>query len=132
MIPAIRPDYAVLHVNEVTRTGDARLYGTFNWDRIMSRAARKVLIVAERLVDDALFRERPELTLVPDFMVEAISVVPNGAWPGSCWPDYQVDYPVIERYMEATDNFLDAHLASAPECLQTARIELAGAQDAHV
>ncbi len=115
VIPAIRPDYAVLHANEVTQSGDARLYGTYNWDRIMSRAAKKVLIVAERIVDDASFRERPELTLVPDFMVEAAAVVPNGAWPGSCWPDYEVDYPTVERYMEATDGYLDAHLAEAPE-----------------
>ena len=133
VIPAITPDYAVLHVNEATRTGDARLYGTFNWDRIMSRAARKVLIVAERLVDDAAFRERPELTLVPDFMVEAVSVVPNGAWPGSCWPDYQVDYPVIEDYMAATDDFLDGHLSAAPECGRPVIAELPGERDvAHV
>ncbi len=122
VIPAIRPDYAVLHVNEVTRAGDARLYGTFNWDRIMSRAAKKVLIVAERLVDDQAFRERPELTLVPDFMVEAAAVVPNGAWPGSCWPDYGVDYPTVERYMQATDDFLEAHLAHAPEQREPANV----------
>ena len=88
----------------------------------MSRAAAKVLIVAERVVDDADFQARPELTLVPDFMVEAVAVVPNGAWPGSCWPDYEVDYPVIERYMAATSDFLDAHLAEAPERRELAHV----------
>jgi glutaconate CoA-transferase subunit A len=115
VIPAINPDYAVLHVNEATANGDVRIYGTFNWDRIMSRAAKKVLIVTERVVDDVSFRSCPELTLIPDFMVEAVSIVPNGAWPGSCWPDYEVDYPAIERYMEAKPDFLDQHLADAPE-----------------
>ena len=122
VIPAIKPDYAVIHANEVTAGGDVRIYGTFNWDRIMSRAAKRILIVAERVVDDASFRARPELTLVPDFMVEAVSIVSNGAWPGSCWPDYEVDYPVVERYMEAKPNFLDQHLADAPEAQVAAHV----------
>jgi glutaconate CoA-transferase subunit A len=122
VIPAIRPDYAVLHVNEVTRSGDARIFGTFNWDRIMSRAAKKVLVVAERVVDDSLFRAQPELTLLPDFMVEAVAVVPNGAWPGSCWPYYEIDYPAIERYMRAEDGFLPDHLAVAPEATEAAYV----------
>jgi len=115
VIPAITPDYAVIHANEVTRSGDVRIYGTFNWDRIMSRAARKVLITAERLVPDKDFRAQPELTLIPDFMVEAVAIVPNGAWPGSCWPYYEINYDVIEQYMRPDPDFLSAHLAAAPE-----------------
>jgi glutaconate CoA-transferase subunit A len=39
VIPSIRPDIAVIHANEVNELGDTRIYGTFNWDRIMTRAA---------------------------------------------------------------------------------------------
>ena len=120
VIPAITPDFAVLHANEVTRSGDTRIFGTFNWDRIMSRAAKTVLVVAERVVEDDVFRAQPELTLVPDFMVDAVALVPNGAWPGSCWPDYEIDYPTIERYMKADDDFLSAHLDTAPETRELA------------
>ena len=49
VIPTIAPDFAVIHANEVNELGDARIYGTFNWDRIMSRAAKRVFVVAERL-----------------------------------------------------------------------------------
>ena len=38
VIPAIRPDFAVIHVNEANEMGDARVYGTSHWDRILSRA----------------------------------------------------------------------------------------------
>lgn len=114
VIPAIRPDFAVIHANEATELGDARVYGTPNWDRIMTRAARKVLVVAESLESLQSFQARPELTLVPGFMVEAVSIVPRGAWPGSCWPLYEVDYPAVERYMD-TGGSLDAHMAAAPE-----------------
>ena len=114
VIPSIRPDIAVIHANEVNELGDTRIYGTFNWDRIMTRAARQVFVVAESLESVESFRERPELTLIPSFMVQAVSIVPKGAWPGSYWPLYEVDYPAVEAYME-TSGSLDDHMAAAPE-----------------
>ena len=114
VIPAIRPDFAVIHANEVNPLGDARVYGTPNWDRIMTRAARQVLVVAEKIEAIESFQARPELTMVPGFMVRAAAVVPHGAWPGSCWPLYEVDYPAVEEYMD-TEGLLDAHMAKAPE-----------------
>ena len=114
VIPAIRPDIAVIHVNEANEQGDARVYGTSHWDRILSRAAGRVFVVAESLAPIASFRERPELTLIPGFMVEAVAVVPRGAWPGSCWPLYEVDYPAVETYMQS-EGLPEAHLAAAPE-----------------
>jgi glutaconate CoA-transferase subunit A len=115
VIPPIRPDVAVIHVNEATAKGDARVFGTSHWDRIMTRAAGKVLVVAERLASEEEFRARPELTLVPHFLVDAVTIVPNGAWPGSCWPDYGVDYPGVERYLLEGPNALADHLAAGPE-----------------
>lgn len=115
VIPAISPDLAVIHCNEVDVQGNVRVLGTSHWDRIMSRAAKSVLVIAERVVDTAVFQRQPEVTLVPHFMVEAFAVVPNGAWPGSCYPSYEVDYPAVEAYLEAGDEALHAHLARAPE-----------------
>lgn len=115
LIPKITPDFAVIHANEVSEQGDVRVYGTYHWDRIMSRSARRVLVVAERLVPSRSFQERPELTLVPHFLVEAISIVPHGAWPGSCWPEYEVNYPAVEDYLRDGPEVLEAHLRAAPE-----------------
>jgi glutaconate CoA-transferase, subunit A len=118
VIPPIRPDFAVIHANEVNELGDARVYGTFNWDRIMTRAARKVLVVAEKLESVESFQAQPELTLVPGFMVQGAAIVPHGAWPGSCWPLYEVDYPAVEAYMD-TKGSLEAHMAQAPEVAES-------------
>ncbi len=113
VIPAIAPDFAVIHATEVDTVGNVRVAGTSHWDRIMTRAAKSVLVVAEREVDTAEFKARPEWTLVPYFMVEAVSIVPNGAWPGSAWPDYGIDYPAVEAYV--ADKDLTRHLEAAPE-----------------
>lgn len=115
VIPAIQPDFAVIHATEVDIQGNVRVAGTHHWDRIMSRAAGSVLVVAERVVDTCVFTAQPEATLVPHFMVEAYAVVPNGAWPGSCWPLYEVDYPAVEDYLPPGDDVLAAHMAKAPE-----------------
>lgn len=117
-IPAIRPDIAVIHANEVDDLGNARIYGTPFWDHPLTRAAKRVLITAEKLVTTDHLREQPELTLVPGFMVEAAAVVPNGAWPGSMHPYYEIDYAAVERYMVDSPGALAAHLAEAPEARQ--------------
>ncbi len=119
-IPKITPDFAVILANEVSEEGDVRVYGTSHWDRIMSRSAKRVLVVAEKVAPSASFREQPELTLIPHFLVEAISVVENGGWPGSCWPHYEVDYPAVEAYMDEGEAVLKAHLAAAPEAREAA------------
>ena len=121
VIPAIQPDFAVIHANEVSPNGDCRVTGTSHWDRIMTRAARNVLVVAEREVPLEEFQAQPNLTLVPHFMVSAYTVVPNGAWPGSCWPHYEVDYDAIDAYLEPGEDSLGAHLDAAPEAKETVR-----------
>ncbi|WP_245409995.1 CoA transferase subunit A [Pararhizobium haloflavum] len=115
LIPPITPDFTVIHANAVSELGDVRVLGTFHWDRIMSRAARRVLVIAEKLLPIEEFRKQPELTLVPHFMVEAVSVVPGGAWPGSCWPLYEIDYPAVRAYVDERDRDLSRHLEAAVE-----------------
>lgn len=122
VIPRITPDFAIIHANEVSEEGDVRVYGTSHWDRIMSRSAKRVLVVAERVASGASFRDQPELTLVPHFLVEAVSIVPAGAWPGSCWPHYAVDYPAVGAYMDDAPGVLQAHLDTAPEAREAAHV----------
>src|SRR5215212_6817335 len=115
VIPAIAPDVAVIHAAEVDEEGNARVYGSPFWDHPLTRAAKRVLITTERLVPTDTLRAQPELTLVPGFMVEAVAVVPRGAWPGSMHGVYDVDYPAVEAYLRDAPDVLAAHLAVAPE-----------------
>ena len=69
VIPAVRPDIAVIHAAEIDAEGNARVYGSLFWDHPLTRAAKRVLITSEKLVPTYRLREQPELTLVPGFMV---------------------------------------------------------------
>lgn len=115
VIPAIRPDIAVIHANEIDEQGNARVLGSPFWDHPLTRAARRVLLTAEKLVPTSALAAQPELTLVPGFMVEAAAIVPRGAWPGSMHPLYEIDYPAVEAYLKDEPGALEAHVASAPE-----------------
>ncbi|WP_395068058.1 CoA transferase subunit A [Paraburkholderia silvatlantica] len=114
VIPAISPDFAVIHASSVDRLGNVRISGTYHWDRIMSRASKSVLVVAEA-VSDENFADQPELTVVPYFMVQHYAIVKNSAWPGSSWPSYAIDYPAIEAYLEDCADSLARHIDAAPE-----------------
>src|SRR5699024_2658568 len=110
-----RSDFALLPVKDVTSFGDGRVLGTSHWDRIMSRASKRVLLVAEQEIPVEEFEKQPNLTLVPRFMVEAYTVAPGSAWPGSCWPNYEVDYEAIQSYLDDDTGGLDRHMLMAPE-----------------
>ena len=98
--PAIRPDWAILYVHEADARGNARIYGSPAWDRLMSRAARRTILVAEKILPTAHFVAQPELTIVPELFVEAVVQAPHGAWPTSGYPDYDIDEAAMRHYLE--------------------------------
>lgn len=117
MIPQIRPDWAVLHVQYADAEGNARIDGGVFEDVLMSRAARRVILTAERIVESEFFRERPERTNIPAFMVAAVVHAPGGAAPGSCFPFYNTDEKGVGAYIEASveRETLQAYLAGWEE-----------------
>src|SRR5262249_26280546 len=78
-IPRLRPDVAVIHVPEADAQGNGRIYGTQFEDALMARAARTVILTAERIVETAELARQPELTAIPGFLVSAVVHAPGGA-----------------------------------------------------
>ena len=69
VIPAIRPDVCLLHVQEATADGDLRLLGAHYEDILLAKASRRVIASAERIVARSSFSAAPELTSLPGFVV---------------------------------------------------------------
>jgi glutaconate CoA-transferase subunit A len=108
VVPRLQPDWAVIHVPEADVEGNARIYGSPFWDRLMARAARGVIISTERIVSREHLAEVPELTAIPGLLVRAVVEAPGGARPCSSTPHYDVDRAGVEAYLRA---------ASQPESL---------------
>jgi len=103
-VPALWPDWAIIHVQEADSEGNARILGTQFEDVLMAKAARRVLITAELIVPSEYLAEQPELTVIPAFQVDAVVEAPGGARPCSCAGLYDVDEDFLARYYAAASS----------------------------
>jgi glutaconate CoA-transferase subunit A len=71
--------------------GNAIMLGT-EWSRFeLSRAAKKVILVADEIVHTDCMRQFPNLVRIPDIVVDAVVYWPFAAWPQSSPGLYDVD-----------------------------------------
>jgi len=97
-VPAIRPDVAIVHVQEADEQGNGRIWGPKYEDALMARAARRVILTAERIVPTERFVAQPECTDVPGFLVDAVVHLPGGAAPCSCAGLYEIDDEMVRAF----------------------------------
>lgn len=96
---AIRPRLALLHAQEGDVYGNIRHLSTMTYaDQLMARAADKVIVSVDRIVDtdDIVLRARE--TTIPCIYVDAVVEQPYGAHPTGSFPLYTIDEEHIEQY----------------------------------
>lgn len=81
LIPAAYPDVALFHVPRCDKYGNAQIDGILVEDFELSRAARRVIITTEEVVDEDVTRANPRHTAIPYYVVDAVVEVPFGAHP---------------------------------------------------
>jgi glutaconate CoA-transferase, subunit A len=91
-VAALRPDVAVIHVQRADREGNAHMWGNLGVAIDGARAAKKVIVVAEEIVEAEVISSDPNRTFIPGFLVAAIVHEPWGAHPspvqGYCGRDH--------------------------------------------
>ncbi|MCC7368399.1 MAG: CoA transferase subunit A [Chloroflexi bacterium] len=95
VVPAIVPDVALIHVQAADASGDCRILGSQFEDVLMARAARRVIVTAERVVTRDELAADPAHTAIPGFLVDTVVEAPRGAWPTSCAGLYDYDEAFI-------------------------------------
>src|SRR4029453_11513372 len=98
LLPAIRPDVALFHAPLADREGNIWI-GRDRELATMAHAAAKTVVTVERLHDGNLFDD-PALAprALGGFYVEAVAVVPNGAWPLGLADHYPADATHLAEY----------------------------------
>jgi 3-oxoacid CoA-transferase subunit A/glutaconate CoA-transferase subunit A len=81
LLPACYPDVVMLHVPRADKYGNAQVDGILIEDYELSRAGRRVIVTAEEIVETEVIRQRPWLTMIPYYVVDAVIEVPFGAHP---------------------------------------------------
>lgn len=98
LLPALRPDFALFHAAAADREGNVWI-GRRQELAVMAHAARASLVTVERVVDQCFFdREEIVAGVLPALYVDAIAVVPRGAWPLALDEEYELDAAAMRRY----------------------------------
>jgi glutaconate CoA-transferase, subunit A len=100
VVPPLKPALGIFHVHRVDRFGNAQMFGPIGEMRYSIAACKKVIVIAEELVDTAAIRDRPEATIAPGFMVDAVVIEPWAAHPTDSYGYYYRDLKHNDLYGE--------------------------------
>jgi glutaconate CoA-transferase subunit A len=121
LVPALRPDVAILHVQRADPGGSCHAWGPTGVSGVAGKASRHVIVVCEELVDPAVIRSDPGRTLLPGFLVSAVVHLPWGAHPSPVQGHYNRDHALYADYHAgsathaATGDWLEAWVRGLPD-----------------
>src|SRR3954470_5287069 len=101
-VRALNPDVTIVHVQRADREGNAHCWGNFGVMIEGVRAAKKVILVAEEVVEPAVIASDPNRTVIPGFLVNAVVECPYGAHPSPVQGYYKRDDAFFRQYHEQT------------------------------
>lgn len=107
-VRALNPDVTVVHVQRADALGNAHCWGNFGVMLEGVRAAKRVIVVAEEIVEPDVIASDPNRTVVPGFLVNAVVESPYGAHPSPVQGYYKRDDTFFRQYHEQTKTKADS------------------------
>jgi len=101
LLPALKPDLAVVHAQTAGDDGTVRIKGLTFADLEQAKAARTVVVTCEEIVPAADLRLDPDQNALPPFLVDAVVLAPHGAHPTACRYFYDYDPTFLNDYRRA-------------------------------
>jgi hypothetical protein len=100
LLPALILDVGLIHVHRADKYGNAQIDGITGFAFEMARASKRLIISAEEIIDTEVIRAKPDRTIIPYFLVDAVVHAPFGSHPGECCYVYERDEPQIKEWAE--------------------------------
>jgi glutaconate CoA-transferase subunit A len=113
VVPPLNPDVAIIHAQRADRQGNTQLWGLIGMQKEAAFAAKRVIVVVEELIDEAIVRADPNRTLIPGLIVDAVVHEPYGAHPSYvqgyydrdnesylAWDKLSQDHGAVEGWLE--------------------------------
>lgn len=82
-VPALHPDVAIIQVQRSDQEGNAQVWGLMGTQKEIAFASKRVIVIAEEIVETASIRRDPNRTLIPGILVDHVVHEP---W--ACHPSY--------------------------------------------
>jgi glutaconate CoA-transferase subunit A len=120
-VRALNPDVTIVHVQRADAEGNAHCWGNFGVMLEGVRAAKRVILVAEEIVDPEVIASDPNRTVIPGFLVNAVVECPYGAHPSPVQGYYNRDNAFFREYHDQTktkaesDAWLDRWVYGIPD-----------------
>jgi acyl CoA:acetate/3-ketoacid CoA transferase alpha subunit len=102
LIPALILDVGLIHVHRADKHGNAQIEGISGFGAELARSSKRLIISAEEIVDTEVFRNQPDRTLIPYYLVDAVVEAPFGSHPGEMCYVYDRDESQIREWVEAS------------------------------
>jgi glutaconate CoA-transferase, subunit A len=99
-VRAIVPDVTIVHVQRADEQGNAHCWGNLGVMIDGVWAAKRVIVVAEKIVAPEVIWSDPNRTIIPGFMVSAVIECPFGAHPSPVQGYYKRDDAFFREYHE--------------------------------
>jgi len=98
LVPSIRPDFSIVHAQRVDMEGNVQIDGIRGEDIEGARAGKKVIVLAEEIVETELIRSQPDQTVIPNIYVTHVVECPWGSYPMMVYNYYDYDMEHLRMY----------------------------------
>lgn len=123
-VPSVRPDVSFIHAQKANRKGDILIEGIIGIQKEAVLAANKAVVTVEEVVDD--FDDvHVNACILPNWTVDAISVVPGGSHPSYAHGYYirdnasYLEWDKIASDRDSFRNWIEEHvLKQGPEIFE--------------
>lgn len=100
LVPAVAPDTAIIHVSRADKRGNGQMFGFSSNAENMARAAKHTILTCEELVLTDEIRKNGNLTIIPEYCVDAVVELPYACHPWNMPFAYAYDIPFHARQLE--------------------------------
>ncbi len=100
LVPSVRPDFSIIHASRVDKEGNVQIDGIKGEDVEGARAGRKVIVLAEEIVDTEFVRCQPDQTVIPNIYVSHVVECPWGSYPMMVYNYYDYDMEHVRMYYD--------------------------------
>jgi glutaconate CoA-transferase subunit A len=100
-VPALKPDFALIHVNLADPQGNGVILGDGHVDVLCAKAARTTILSAERVVSAEELQRYGRDVQIHRIHVDGVIEAPWGAHFTGCAPYYRADLAHVQEYLNA-------------------------------
>jgi len=117
-VPALNPDVAIIHVQRADSSGNAQIWGLMGVQKEAAFASKRVIIVAEEIVESEIIRSDPNRTLIPGMIVDAVVIEPFGAHPSYAQGYYDrdnqfyIDWYTVSKNQDSMEKYISEWIIS--------------------